>query len=87
MFIRMIEYETVSLLALTSTKRAQVRCNGYGIEKGEKKKGGGGIKMSVFAVCLEATCEEQTTSQLTKAVCVQLYAIQYSAEALQKHCL
>ena len=41
MFIRMIEYETVSLLALTSTKRAQVRCNGYGIEKeGENWKEG-----------------------------------------------
>ena len=40
MFIRMIEYETVSLLALTSTKRAQVRCNGYGIEKeGGKMEG------------------------------------------------
>ena len=40
MFIRMIEYETVSLLALTSTKRAQVRCNGHGIEKEGKKMEG-----------------------------------------------
>ena len=44
MFIRVIEYETVSLLALTSTKRAQVRCNGYGIEKEGGKMEEGNLK-------------------------------------------
>jgi len=84
MFIRMmIEYETVSLLALTSTKRAQVRCNGHGIEKEGKKREGGGIKMSVFAVCLEATCEEQTTSQLNKGECS---VVCNPASALLKPC-